>query len=529
MKLPDPGGKQAAKDELVKILLKEMGRDCLTPEEGEVLAKERGIGPLQRFPSLSEANPLNETSWTIEMVLAWIMWRDIKVVREFWPKYCDATLKLRSNLGIPLATDDAAYTLEPQEPLHLGCMKVFTEDWLQKVIRFGSDGRAAPQHVIVPYDRAEKMFLSACALEDIKAQGLKTDTDIRGPIQKENWLAAKLEDLCMRDPGSQIHAILKTGPEEHGYTEILFPSKIVLDLWPGDDCRKSHANKSEGEIQKSSSESGNVIKLPVRNAKPKVAGGLPMNDSNETFVDPNDYDPLSEPTLSFMMLLAWLMTRDVNSVREFWDEYCEAKGMDRTPGLDAMYDEDFPIMGREKAQKLVASACLNSELQAFGVSSRSMKPEEIPAHFWGISEIAFDSPNMQPYLINEPALESAPKYSKIKFPTKQVLELWPSAEEQPKADLVLLEKPVSTAPKSKRGPKAADYWNDMKIECFRILDECGIPNTPGSSLANLKDLSGKLLNWFEENYPEQKVPSGTRLDELRKKWIDEYESGISDN
>jgi hypothetical protein len=75
--------KPSRRDEL--ITLARYGK--ITPEEAEAEAAARGEEPFARQPQLPAFDPMAESRWTIVMAVAWIAWRDFRLVRENCPGF----------------------------------------------------------------------------------------------------------------------------------------------------------------------------------------------------------------------------------------------------------------------------------------------------------------------------------------------------------------------------------------------------------------------------------------------------------
>lgn len=64
----------------------------ITPEEADRLAVEENLGPFSKSASLEDFNPQKRQSWSIEMVLAWIISRNYDLTAEFDEEYREACM-----------------------------------------------------------------------------------------------------------------------------------------------------------------------------------------------------------------------------------------------------------------------------------------------------------------------------------------------------------------------------------------------------------------------------------------------------
>ena len=69
------------------ILITKVQRGELTPQAAEDEAGRLGQEPFEVSPNPADFDPMEEASWSLPMVLAWIMWRTTDPVREMWDSY----------------------------------------------------------------------------------------------------------------------------------------------------------------------------------------------------------------------------------------------------------------------------------------------------------------------------------------------------------------------------------------------------------------------------------------------------------
>src|ERR1700754_1352937 len=77
-------------DVLRDRLLMQAQRGEITKAEAEAVATAQGLGPFERRPELSRFDPKLKSHWSIVMSVAWIAWRDFRLVREQDPEFCSA-------------------------------------------------------------------------------------------------------------------------------------------------------------------------------------------------------------------------------------------------------------------------------------------------------------------------------------------------------------------------------------------------------------------------------------------------------
>lgn len=152
-------------------------------------------------------------------------------------------------------------------------------------------------------------------------------------------------------------------------------------------------------------------------------------------------DPLKEFDWTLAMALAWVMWRDVNRVREFWNSYrthCrEWKRPDLNFGdygyrivrsapvtarhviLKALYEKNFKAS--ERAEELWRNL-RNGSIQAWGYRPHETRPVQIPAFDWGYFRDFFA---LQTELesVTSPD-EDGPLYLRVWIESPKILTKW---------------------------------------------------------------------------------------------------------
>ena len=65
-------------------LIQQVQSGVMKPEEAEAQAKRLRIAPLIAQPDPEQFDPMNEVAWTLPMVAAWITFKSLDEVREWW-------------------------------------------------------------------------------------------------------------------------------------------------------------------------------------------------------------------------------------------------------------------------------------------------------------------------------------------------------------------------------------------------------------------------------------------------------------
>lgn len=146
---------QAERDDLLGAV----ADGVLAISEAEDRAKLLGLGPLNPDPDPAEYDPGKEVAWSLLMALAWIAWRDIDRVRDFYPPYLQQLRVWRPSTvtrveGSGASRTVSGYVLEPLQRL-TGSLLKLTSMATSELSR-----NAKP---VVSVDEAERLLREALA------------------------------------------------------------------------------------------------------------------------------------------------------------------------------------------------------------------------------------------------------------------------------------------------------------------------------------------------------------------------------
>jgi hypothetical protein len=212
--------KPSRRDEL--ITLARYGK--VTPEEAEAEAAAHGFGPFEQQPELPAFDPMLESRWAIVMAIAWIAWRDIRLVRENCPEFrSQSTLWLFREWNEPVNNGTA---FEARAGW-------FLENWseattlrlaLWEKLRAGRDELPPFRRMSVP--EAETALWRALSDGLLVAEG-KNDQGRPVDIPEREWSFLKLFEDGKRDA-------LKYDPLDtrEPFTNVRLKRDDLLRLWP---------------------------------------------------------------------------------------------------------------------------------------------------------------------------------------------------------------------------------------------------------------------------------------------------------
>ena len=211
-----------------------------SPEQAEAVAERLGVGPFTREPNPEDYNPRQQSHWTMPMIVAWIMGRDINQVRRQMDSHRAECWFWRQSETTGSAVDGTKihnfWLLENEQPASVLCLK------LSQIF---DDGEEASAHTSAP--EAVRALWQALQKGCLIADGIDPGVGRRVEIPPREWHDLKLlgED---RRPNS-VRALNRIGLPGHGYDCILISQDAVLHKWPETEKRHVSRAGAEGRAQ----------------------------------------------------------------------------------------------------------------------------------------------------------------------------------------------------------------------------------------------------------------------------------------
>ena len=205
-------------------ILASVRRGEMSHEEAELRARAEGIEPFSKRPSLDDFDPFRQATWTFEMTIAWIIWRDADHVREFWADYQNEVWEWSEALEV--IEVDGRKRWSKGMRLDQGKVSGFL---LQFAATFqdgngAKDGRPLNDFRSAWDDLASK-------LTDAKLVGAAriAQSEKLFELRADEW-SNILIPLSRPEDGGTIE--FKTKETKVELFDICFPSKDVIALWP---------------------------------------------------------------------------------------------------------------------------------------------------------------------------------------------------------------------------------------------------------------------------------------------------------
>ncbi|WP_029061928.1 hypothetical protein [Labrenzia sp. DG1229] len=206
--------------EAQKALIGRMGREGLSKEEGEQIAEEGGIGPLQTIVDPNDYDPLDESVWTLTMTLAWIMSRDANFVRSFWAEFCRQNVRLHHRYETVPGPNG--------RPMRRGYYEL-KQDTPTGIEGISMIGKLDAVSLLMPRESAQKELVKACLDQQLEATGENTATNELEPVSLHLWRGGEIR---FHDTGFNLEPYVSAGPLSRGFQNITFSTRDVLRIWP---------------------------------------------------------------------------------------------------------------------------------------------------------------------------------------------------------------------------------------------------------------------------------------------------------
>lgn len=205
-------------------LISQVQRGELTPEQAEAKAKAIGCEPLAHLPEFPKFDPMLESRWTLPMAVAWIAWRDLKLVREQNSKFrSECTQWVPRQWRAPTDegtrfTEHVGSFLEPLRPASVTRLSIFEK--LQE------NRHTLTSTQQMPVDVAEKALWQALSESRVSAEAL--DTNERPvEIPDHEWSYLRL----FQENGNDVLKY-RSFDADCAFSDVKLKRDELLRLWP---------------------------------------------------------------------------------------------------------------------------------------------------------------------------------------------------------------------------------------------------------------------------------------------------------
>lgn len=205
--------------DLRQNLFAHLAAGMMTPDEAEAEAERLSVGPLNPMPDIADFDPMKEARWSFPMALAWIVWRDRDMVREYWPKWLDQKYHWRKFEERQNGTDRSTHTHHLVPRLHDTALL----DALRVDVSLLSNG----DHAMEAEQANAELFI-ALTEGRLDPDGIDLSSGRRTPIAQ-----AEFRDLQLLSDGQAEY--LGVGLSQRLYDDPTLKRSCVVQRWPAKD------------------------------------------------------------------------------------------------------------------------------------------------------------------------------------------------------------------------------------------------------------------------------------------------------
>jgi hypothetical protein len=208
-----------SRDEMESIrdnLIVHLKCGVMCPACAERVTEDLGLEPFETSLPLDKFDPMQEPFWTLPMAAAWLMWSDINIVREHWPKYLNACQRfIQIQARFSESSSRIGWKLEPRHSTNLA-----------ETFDFASQ---AAKPTIVEPNEARASLLQALQAGRLVASGISAKDKSPAPIPSYEWT----DETYFGDHNCETDAIgVDYFSHEARYRTVRVPLSEVLCEWP---------------------------------------------------------------------------------------------------------------------------------------------------------------------------------------------------------------------------------------------------------------------------------------------------------
>lgn len=156
----------------------------MQPDEADRIAVDEDLGTFAEKPDPARFDVMNFVSWPLEMVMAWIIWRDPVKVTEFHTPFREDWIYWRPlDFSRPLAGRGRRWSLESKGPATLRGVSVAA-----------ALGAAASRgDVLMGFDEAKEALWRRLESDDVAAHGRNFETGHSEKIEAFHWAELRID------------------------------------------------------------------------------------------------------------------------------------------------------------------------------------------------------------------------------------------------------------------------------------------------------------------------------------------------
>lgn len=205
----------------------------ISPEDAEQKAREMGLGGFSRYPELNTLSAMELDVWSLDMALAWIIWRSREKVEEYWLdsdafgwgwKAIWQRPQIPAFGRMPIQTL-SGYRLVPSRPI-----SIFSESRPNPLIFFSE--RKTPQaQERMDRTSAERALRSALIQSELIATARRCSNQAIMDIPSREWSRFQYDASAETELFIPLARLYEPEEVENLYREVTVLKSDVVRLW----------------------------------------------------------------------------------------------------------------------------------------------------------------------------------------------------------------------------------------------------------------------------------------------------------
>lgn len=221
--------KQHSFTEFREDILANVAAGRMHPSQAEELARQKGLKPFESKPDPTHYDINKVAIWSLEMVIAWLIWRNEAKVVLFYERFRENWIAWQFS-GMVRGKRNPDRPRAPPRPLRTfvldKCGPATLKDVDEESVSSVPNGRDINQpKLLLNYAEALNELIDHLVDGSLTAHGIKFETNRPFAIPAHEWRYLKLQTL-----GESSFAYMPPEPQPT-YRKITFERSTVLSIW----------------------------------------------------------------------------------------------------------------------------------------------------------------------------------------------------------------------------------------------------------------------------------------------------------
>lgn len=226
--------KKSRRENIIKLAL----QGVIRPGVANKMARDEGLRPFVDTPDPNDYLIMDDATWTIEMVVAWIIWRHPSEVVRYFSPFRQKITQWKQILSLN-SSPAYKFKLETNPPANLAAVKHESESGI-----FRPNGRAVNQRLF-KFSEAKRDLWRNLEIGALKGRAIVIEGSRPIEIPSLDW--SYLEASMNEQGPTELKFRSSSTPQ---YKDVTFVRSDVFRIWPQADslletCPGSVAGKSD--------------------------------------------------------------------------------------------------------------------------------------------------------------------------------------------------------------------------------------------------------------------------------------------